>query len=154
MPSSVGVIDILTTPPLVSLQQVLDTNGPFGAGDHTISSFHTNGAFLLPSGTYPISGTYGVLVQPSTFPATAGRLLGWNDASFPTASGDYYLDRIAQLVQLRQFPISGAFLPMEYNDCHHTQDLFLWSAFLQAPDKIGLHVFPNFSVDLFWMCVL
>lgn len=154
MPSITDIIDTVATPPLASLQQVLDTNGPFAAGDHTISSFVTNGAFLLPAGTYQVNGTYGVIVQASTFPAQAGRIFGWNDAAFPTISGDQYLDRIAQVCLLHTLPITGATVITETFDVHLASQLFLWPALIGAGTSVGLHVFPNFAVELFWMCVL
>lgn len=154
MPASVGVIDTVTTPPFASLQQVLDTGGPYGAGSRTLGTFHTGGAFLLPAGTYDVSGTYGVIVQASTFPARAGRLLGWNDAAFPTISGDTYQDRIAQVCLLHTLPITGATVITETFDIYLPQQLNLWPVYLGAGTKLGLHVFPGFAVDLFYMCVL
>lgn len=154
MPSTSGIIDTVTTPPLAALQQVLDTSGPYGAGDHTLTNFTTGGAFLLPAGTYGVGGTYGCIVQASTFPAQAGRFLGWNDAAFPTISGDSYNDRIAQLCLLHQLPISGAYVISEAFDIHLPSQLLLWPVYIGAGTKIGLHVFPNFAVELFYMCVL
>lgn len=153
MPVDTSIIDTVTTPPLASLQQVLDLGGPY-SGDHTFSTFMTNGAFLLPAGTYAVGGTYGVIVQTSTFPAAAGRELGWNDASFPTISGDQYFDRIAQVCLLHQLPITGAYVISETFDVHLPSQLFLWPAYLGGGTRIGLHVFPNFAVELFYMCVL
>lgn len=154
MPSVTSVIDTVTTPPLASLQQVLDTNGPYAAGDHTLQQFHTNGAFLLPAGDYDIGGTYGVIVQASAFPLAAGRLLGWNDATYPTISGDSYRDRIAQICLLHQLPITGAWIISETFDVHLPSQLFLWPVYIGSGGRIGLHVFPNFAVELFYMCVL
>lgn len=154
MPASVSVIDTVTTPPLVSLQQVLDTLGPYGAGDHTLDHFHTDGAFLLPAGNYDISGTYGVLVEASTFPARAGRFLGWNDAAYPTISGDNYEDRIAQVCLLHQLPITGAWVITQIFDLYHPTELCLWPVYLGSGGRVGLHVFPGFAVELFYMCVL
>lgn len=154
MSSTVGVIDTVTTPPFAALQQVLDTLGPYSGGDHTISQFHTNGAFLLPAGNYDVSGTYGVIVQASTFPARAGRTLGWNDAAFPTISGDTYQDRIAQVCLLHNLPITGATVITETFDATLPQQLFMWPVYIGSGTKIGLHVFPGFAVELFFMCVL
>lgn len=154
MPSVTSLVDTVTTPPLASLQQVLDTNGPYAAGDHTISQFHTTGGFLLPAGNYDVGGTYGIIVQASTFPSSAGRLLGWNDAAFPTISGDTYYDRIAQVCLLHQLPITGAYVITETYDIHLPSQLQLWPVYIGSGSKIGLHVFPNFAVDLFFLCVL
>lgn len=154
MPTTTDIIDTIATPPLASLQQVLDTNGPFAAGDHTITQFHTNGAFLLPAGDYDIGGTYGVICQASTFPARAGRTIGWNDAAYPTISGDVYHDRIAQLCLLHQLPITGAWIITNIFDVYTPSEFFLWPALIGSGGRMGLHVFPNFAVELFWMCVL
>lgn len=154
MPSITDIIDTVASPPLASLQQVLDKNGPFGAGDHTISQFHTDGAFLLPAGDYDVTGTYGLIVQASSFPSGAGRILGWNDAAFPTISGDTYRDRIAQVCVLHNLPISGATIITATYDFYLPVALQLWTPLIGAGTKIGLHVFPGFAVELFWMCVL
>lgn len=154
MPTVTDIIDTVASPPLASLQQVLDTSGPYAAGDHTLTNFVTNGAFLLPAGTYQVNGTYGVIVQASTFPSQAGRTLGWNDAAFPTISGDNYHDRIAQVCLLHTLPITGATIITDTFDAHFTSQLFLWQPLIGAGTRIGLHVFPNWAVELFYMCVL
>lgn len=154
MPTSVSVIDTVATPPLASLQQVLDTNGPFGSGDYTLSQFHTDGAFLLPAGNYDIGGTYGALVQASTFPVRAGRTVGWNDVTYPTISGDTYEDRIAQLCLLHQLPITGAWIISQTYDIFLPSQLNLWPVYIGSGGRLGLHVFPGFAVELFFMCVL
>lgn len=153
MTQATGIIDSLATPPLSLLQQVLDDLGPYGAGDVTLSDFHTSGGFLLPAGTYSVSGTYGVIVQASLFPAIAGRELGWNDATFPTISGDTYFDRIAQLCVLHQLPTTGAYVISSTHDIFLASQLVLWPGLIGGPAKLGLHVFPNFAVDLFYMCI-
>lgn len=154
MPQSTSVIDTIATPPLAALQQVLDTNGPFAAGDHTLTQFHTSGAFLLPAGNYDLGGTYGVIVQASTFPLKAGRQLGWNDAAYPTISGDVYHDRIAQVCLLHQLPITGAWIISQTYDIYLPSQLCLWPVYIGSGGRVGLHVFPNFAVECFWMCVL
>lgn len=154
MPTSTSIIDTVSTPPLASLQQVLDTNGPYAGGDHTLTQFHTTGGFLLPAGDYDWGGTYGVIVEASVFPASAGRLLGWNDATYPTISGDSYLDRIAQVCLLHQLPITGAWVISATYDVFLPTQLCLWPVYIGSGGRIGLHVFPGFTVELFPMCVL
>jgi len=154
VPTTTSIIDTVTTPPLAALQQVLDTGGPYAGGNHTLSTFTTNGAFLLPAGTYGVSGTYGVLVITSTFPASAGFEIGWNDAGFPVASGDQYEDRIAQVCMIHTLPISGAQVITQIFDVHTPAQLLLWPVYLGSAAVIGLHVFPNFAVELYYMCVL
>lgn len=156
MPAVTDVIQALTTPPLASLQQVLDLNGPFSGGDHVINSFLTDGAFLLPAGTYGVSGTYGVVVRATTIPAAAGRTIGFNGVvAGQDVSLDLWHDRIAQIGILKSFPITGALYPTQVLDASYATQLFLWAAFSgSAPDHVGLHVFTNWAVDLYWMCVL
>jgi hypothetical protein len=154
MPTTTGIIDTITTPPLAALQQVLDTNGPYAAGDHTLANFHTNGAFLLPAGTYDVGGTYGVLVQASLFSPGGGRNLGWNDVSFPTISGDNYIDRIAQVCLLHQLPITGAWIITQTFDIHLASQMCFFSPYIGSGGRLGLHVFPHYAVELFYLCVL
>jgi len=155
MPSGQGVIETLATPPLASLQQVLDTNGPFGGGDHVIPSFTTSGAFLLPAGTYPVAGTYGVLLKATTIPIRAGRQIGFNGiVGGQDVSMDKFFDPIAQVVMISSLPITSAKIPTDVFEVQFATQLFLWDARFATFEAIGLHVFPNFSFDLFWMCVL
>lgn len=154
MPAVTDVIDAIATPPLATLQQVLDTGAPYGPGSHTLDTFHTDGAFLLPAGTYGVSGTYGVLVNVhGTIPPAAGLRKGWVDGAI-FASGEVYFDLIAQVVLLHQLPLTGAWVPTELHDCNALSQLFLWPALLGSPAKIGLYVGPNWNVDLYYMCVL
>lgn len=155
MPTVTGIIDGLATPPLVSLQQVLDTNGPFSGGDHVLDNFHTDGAFLLPAGDYAVLTTFGVLVRTTTIPARSGFTIGFNAVvGGQDVSADTFEDRIAQVCLLKSFPITSAILPVETVDVHMATQLILWPGLIAAPNHVGLHVFPGFSVDLYWMCVL
>jgi hypothetical protein len=151
---TIGIIDSLSAPPFASLQPVLDLNGPYGPGDYTLPSFRTDGAFLLPAGTYDVGGVYGLMVEVTSIPPAAGLNFGWNDASFPIASGDYYLDRMVQVCLLHALPITGATIITERHEVHLVQELFLWSTLIGSAAQIGLHVNPGFSCDLFFMCVL
>lgn len=154
MPAVTSIIDGVTTPPLATLQQVLDTNGPYGAGSHLLSSFHTGGAFLLPAGTYDIGGSYGVVVQvEGAVPPQAGFTEGFNDGSV-VGSGDRYNRRIAQICLLHQLPISGAWVITEQHDQYGPQALYLWNINLGSPAKLGLFVSPGWHVDLYFMAVL
>jgi hypothetical protein len=154
VPATVDVIDSITNVPLASLQQVLDTGGPYGPGSHTLTDFTTAGAFLLPAGTYPVSGTYGVIVQVNgAIPPESGYMFGWNDAAL-LPSGDTYFDRFAQLALLHFLPITGAAVVTQLEDVRTISQLFLWPILLLSPAKIGLWVAPNMHIDLFYMCVL
>jgi len=156
MPVTTGIIDALATPPIAALQQVLDTNGPYGAGSHTISTFHTNGAFLLPAGNYPISGTYGVLlVVNGAIPAGISRFPGWvGPGGTTTEDASHYATRICQLIVQHQLPITGAQVTTDERDMFELSMLALWQGLVDAPNRVGLFVAPNFSVDAYFMCVL
>lgn len=155
MPAITDIIDTVSTPPLAALQQVLDTGGPYSGGDHVLSTFHTNGAFVLPSGTYQVNGTYGVLVVASTIPIAAGHVVGFNGIiGGQDKDEDTYLDRIAQIVVYHSLPITGLYVATQRYDVHHTFDLNLWQPYLLTGSVIGLHVQPGFAVDLYYLCVL
>jgi len=155
MPSPTDIISSLATPPLVSLQQVLDTGGPYGGGDHVLDNFTTSGAFLLPAGTYAVAGTYGVVVRATTIPAAAGHTIGFNGiVGGQDIDMDVWHDTIAQLCLLKSFPITGAIYPIQVEYIHLATELVLWNGLTAAPNHIGLHVFPNWAVDLYYMCVL
>jgi hypothetical protein len=154
VPAPTGIIDALTSPPFASLQQVLDTNGPYVAGDYTLTSFTTGGAFLLPAGTYDLGGTFGVFAEVTAIPAEAGLTFGWNDATEPIISGDRYEDRMLQLCLIRTLPISGAHVITEVHDQFIVAQLYLWPVLLGSATRLGLHVNPGYECDLFFMCVL
>src|SRR6266576_4144801 len=149
MPTPVSIIDALSSPPFASLQQVLDTSGPYHAGDHTLTQFTTGGAFILPAGIYGISGTYGVIVVVNgAIPHAAGFTIGWNDAAI-LASGDVYHDRIAQVVLLHTLPITGAKIIYSVSDIVMIDQVVYTPLLVGTPLTLGLHVQPNWSVDLF-----
>lgn len=156
MPTITDIIDTISSPPLAALQQVLDTGGPYGAGNYKLANFTTGGAFLLPAGTYSVSGTYGVIAQVhGAIPVAAGFYKGWVDpAGVVFASGERFNDMICQLNLLHFLPISGAGIITETHDIHHLQETFLWPALLGSAANVGLYVAPNWSVDLYYLCVL
>lgn len=156
MPVVTDIIDTVTSPPLATLQQVRDTNGPYAPGHYKFDHFHTDGAFLLPAGDYSISGTYGAIVQVAgAIPPDVGILNGWVDpAGVIFASGERYLSLIGQLVLLHFLPITGAGIITESHDIQHLQETFLWPALLGSAANIGLYVAPNWHLDVFYLCVL
>ena len=154
MSTITAIIDAVASPPLAALQQVLDTTGPYGPGSHTLTNFTTNGAFLLPAGTYSISGTYGCLVEINgTVPPAAGFKKGWVDGAI-FASGEMFYDSICQFNLLHILPVTGATIITEMHDCHFNSQVFLWPALLGSAAKVGLYVYPNWHVDLYYLCSL
>ncbi len=156
MPVSTSIIDTIASPPIAALQQVLDTGGPYGPGSHTLPNFATNGAFLLPAGVYPIAGTYGVLIVVNgAIPGGISRFPGWiGPGGSLTEDGTHYATRICQLMVQHQLPITGAQITTDERNMFEISMLTLWQGIIDAPNRIGIHVAPNFAVDLFYMCVL
>jgi len=155
MPVSQSIVDSLAAPPLAALQPVLDTNGPYSTGDYTLASFTTNGAFLLPAGTYDVGGTYGVIaIVRGAIPAKAGVRFGWT--SFPDFFpwGAQYDRRICQLVLQHFLPITGSYITTAVNDVNTLAWTMLWPVLIGSGARLGLHVEPGWSVDLQYLCVL
>jgi len=154
VPSVTDIIDTIASPPFASLQQVLDTNGPYGAGNHTLTQFATGGAFLLPAGTYDVGGTYGVIARVNgTIPPREGFKIGWSD---PASINDEsrYLNPIAQIIQQHLLPITGAYVTTTSEWMYNLQLWVPWQVLLGSGARVGLHIEPNWSLDLFYLCVL
>ena len=155
MPQTTGVSSLIVSPPISLLRPVLDENGPFSAGDHNITSFLTTVAHgLLPPGTWPIGGTYGVLVQPNgAIPLTWGYEIGYDSGGAIGNEGFVYENRFAQVVVLHQ-AIGGGFISVQIADCHLLQNYIPLSFIPVGGDQIGLHVTPGVAVDLYFLCLL
>ena len=154
MPVPTGVAQFLVTPPLSTLRPVLDENGPYAPGDHTITDFLTSGVGLLPAGTWGIGGTYGVLVQLSgAIPSTWGFSKGYDSGGPVGIEGNYYYNRFAQVVIMHQV-IGGAYVTIQIEDIHYIQQYVPTIFIPLGGDRMGLHVTPDVSVDLFFMCLL
>jgi len=154
MPVTTSVVEALTAPPFASLILVLDQSGPYSTGDYTLDTFNTSGAFLLPAGTYGIGGTYGAIVAArGLFPPGAGVSFGWQDEqTFPF--GDVYARRIAQLVLQHFLPIAGKWVTTQLQDIKTLEETVFWPVLVLSGARVGLHVEPGWSVDLYYFCVL
>jgi hypothetical protein len=154
MPNTTGLIDALAFPPLGTLLPVLDTGGPYAAGDHSLTTFTTAGAGLLPAGTYQVHGTYGVIVVPNgAIPVTWGHSTGFDGGGALGNEGDVYENSFCQLVPEHQV-LSGFYLPLDRVQINTVPGYMLWPFRLIGGDLLGLHVYPGVSVDLFYLCVL
>jgi hypothetical protein len=152
MPIGVGVVDQFLHPPLGLLNPVLDENGPYGPGSSTRSNFLTSGAFLLPAGTYSVSGTYGVIaVVNGAIPPTAGFANGWDDVGYPLTSGIRYDDRFCQINVIHTL-LSGVAVITQQFDLFMLSDFITWNVAL--PAVIGIWVNPFMAIDLYYLCVL
>jgi len=154
MPSAVDIIDTVTSPPFSTLQHVRDTGGPYGAGNHTLSSFTTDGAFLLPAGTYDVGGTYGVIVRvDGTIPVKEGFKIGWSDP-LSVYDESVWQHPICQVIQQHFLPLTSTYVTTTLEWCNRLETYIQWQVLLGSGARVGLHVEPNWSVDLFYMCVL
>ncbi len=155
MPVPTGVADVLIRPPLALQTPIRDEHGPYSAGNHTITNFLTTTTHgLLPAGTWPIGGTYGVIAAVSgSIPVTWGYDLGWdNGGSFPW-DGLEFENRFCQLVIMHQV-LGGAFVVIQRENCHFIQTYIPMIWIPLGGDQIGLNVSPAISIDLFFMCLL
>lgn len=149
-----GIIDSLGTPPLGSLNAVLDDTGPFTAGSWSFNTFHTSGAFLLPAGTYQVHGTYGVIVVPNgAIPITWGYTIGFDSGGALGPEGTRYENRLCQVVPMHQI-LSGALVPIDIVDVFTVPQIITWPFRLIGGDQLGLFVAPGIAVDLYYLCVL
>lgn len=149
-----GVIDLLAFPPVGSLNPVLDTDGPYAAGDWQLTQFSTTGAFILPAGSYQIHGTYGVIVQPvGAIPPTWGYSLGFDSGGAIGAEGWRYYNRFAQLVVQHQV-LGGYYATVDSVEIHTLSQLIIWPFRLIGGDQLGLNVSPGITVDLYYLCLL
>ena len=155
MPVSTSVGSVIIGPPIALLRPVLDENGPFTAGSHTITDFLTTVAHgVLPAGTWPIGGTYGVLVQPNgVIPTAWGSTVGYDSGGAIGDEGVVFENRFAQVVVMHQ-AIGGAFVTVLQQDCRLLQTYIPTPFVPLGGDRIGLHVSAGVAVDLFFMCLL
>ena len=157
MPGTVptGVGSVIISPPLALLRPILDEHGPFTTGDYTITDFLTTTSHgLLPAGTWPIGGTYGVVLQVNgAIPITWGYDIGYDSGGALGAEGWVYHERFCQLVVMHE-AIGGAFLTVGITELHEIQRYVPLSWIPVGGDRLGLHVEPGVAVDLFFMCLL
>ena len=141
---SIGIIDTITHLPLGALQPRLDGNGPYGAGNHALTTWDDSGT------TRNVSDTFGVVVQISgSIAPELGRFLGFDDGGIVVL--DVYRQPITQLAALHQL-FGGAWVASQVEYVLYAPQLFRWVESL--PGKIGLYVGPTWSVDLYYLRAL
>ncbi len=64
-----------------------------------------------------------------------------------------YQQRIAQLVVQHTLPTTGVHVTTTSEDMYTLSKLVLWQGLVDAPDRVGLFVSPNFSIDMYYMCI-
>lgn len=144
MPSS--VIESILHPPLGVMGSHLDSNGPYGPGDHELTHW-LNGASSVA-----VANTYGVIpILHGAIPITWGYTIGFSPSS-GIFDGWFYFNRLCQVVVQHQLVFgTGAWVNTDVVDSHQAAQLILWSEAL--PGRIGLHVEPDVAIDLFFLIV-
>jgi len=139
-----GIIDYAFSPPTGVLNTHLDTAGPYGPGNHTLTTW-------LPAGgpAQPVANTFGVLLQfNGAIPPRLGLQLGYDDGGLIVT--DKFDLTLVQLVVQHQF-LSGAWVVTQLEDVHILPSSRRWVEAL--PGRVGLHVLPGIAVDLFYLRV-
>ena len=141
---NIGIIDVINNLPIGILTPVLDTDGPYAAGNHSITTWHA-GAVL-----HNVGDTFGVIVQINGAIAPhLGRQIGYDDGV--AVNLDLYETRITQVAVLHQM-LGGAWVATQAADIVYAPNLIRWVE--ASPGKLGLYVSPTWSVDLYFLFAL
>lgn len=142
-----GVIDQFLHPPVGTLTNKLDANGPFGAGSHTLSTWSDAGV------SKDVSNTFGcIAIANGAIPIEWGLTLGWNDP-VTAAGGTYYEGRVLQVVVQHQLLLGlGGYIDTQTFDLNRAFNVMLWEE--AFPGRIGLYVAPGWSFDLQFLLAL
>jgi hypothetical protein len=141
---NVNVGDQFLHPPIGTLRQHLDGNGPYGPGTHTLTTWSLDGA------DHDVSDSFGVLAQVNgAIPSSWGYKDGWvsPDAQY---DAQHYYNRICQLV-VQQF-LGGAWITTQLLDAQDILVAMLWEVAL--PGRLGLWVPPALAIDLYFLRIL
>lgn len=140
----VGIIQAFTQLPIGLLDTALDSNGPYGAGNHSLTTWKQG------STVRSVSDTFGCVVQISgAIAPKLGLTPGYDDGG--TIQLDLFERRIVQLAQLFQTR-SGTWVAMNAQNIFYAPYLIRWVE--DQPGKIGLYVSPTWSVDLYYLITL
>ncbi len=141
MPQTVNVSDTFIHLPIGVLTPALDGNGPYGAGNHALTTW-LDGATLRN-----VSDTFGVIVQINgAIAPKLGRVQGFDDGG--TVNLELFEFRITQLAALHQ-TLFGTWVATQVQDVFYAPYMTRWAEDL--PGKIGLYVSPTWSVDLYYL---
>lgn len=143
----VNIIQQFLHPPVGTLTNKLDGNGPYGPGAHTISTWDDGGS------SRDVDDTFGAIaIVNGSIPVNWGYTLGWNDP-ITAAGGTYYQSRVLQVVVQHQLLLGlGGWIDTETFDLNRAFNLMLWSEAL--PGRLGLYVAPGWSFDLQFLMAL
>jgi len=139
-----GIIDFAFSPPIGVLNPHLDTAGPYGSGNHTLTTWTPSG---FPA--QPVANTYGVMVQfNGAIPPKLGLIPGYDDGALIVT--DFYEFRLVQLVVQHQF-LGGAWTVTQIEQLHVLPFTIRWQE--ATPGRVGLFVLAGIQVDLFYLQV-
>jgi hypothetical protein len=141
MPSVQTLIDFALSPPLGVLNPHLDTNGPYGPGNHSLTQWNDSGVLKNVSDTFGVYANFNGAIPPKL-----GLTLGYTDGGLIVA--DEFELRLVQIVALHQF-LGGAWTISQVESVHVLPITVRWSEAL--PGKVGLYVLPGIAVDLFYL---
>lgn len=134
-----GIIDFVKAPPIGALGPNLDTRGPYGEGDHRLTTW---------DGTHPVSSTYGLYYTATTVPPGWGKYIGYRDVYVVC---DQYEKITLQVVVMHQL-FGGAWVVDQITDTDLPSG---YMRFTEAqPGAVGLHVAPGWAFDVYWLKLL
>jgi hypothetical protein len=141
MPATVGIIQGLQNIPLGLLTNSLDLDGPYAAGNHTLTQWNDGGVIRN------VSDTFGVIVQINgAIAPKLGLQVGYSDGV--AVDLDTFDQRITQIAIQHQL-VTGAWVADQVVDVFYAPFLMRWAEDL--PGRVGLYVSPTWHVDLLYL---
>lgn len=137
----IGLIDLVLTPPLGSLEAVPDGRNPWLAGQHSI---------IVTDPAGPVSDTYGVVFGAITQPLAWGYKLGYRDIS-EGLDARVYVPAFAQAVAVHTL-LDGSPVFSQIEWLEQTITLMRWDVAL--PSMLGLYIQPGWEIDIYWLRLL
>lgn len=147
MAVSSGIIETALHPPVGLLFNHLDGNGPYGPGDHLLTTW------LDGVTTRSVANTFGVLaIANGAIPSKFGVRLGCAMGGATIFTGDEYEPRLLQVVAQHQLSFGlGGWITTQIEDINTLAAMVLWTEAL--PGRIGLYVAPGMHFDLQFLLV-
>jgi len=140
----IGIIQSFTQLPLGLLDVALDAAGPYGPGNHALTTW-MQGATVRN-----VSDTFGVVIQINgAIAPKLGLIPGFDDGG--TIQLDLFQTRILQVAQLFQLR-SGTWVAADARNVNYAPYLLRWVE--DQPGKIGLYVGPTWAVDLYYLITI
>lgn len=140
----VGIIQSFTQLPVGLLDAASDAAGPYGPGNHSLTTWSQAGIIRN------VSDSFGVVLQVSgAIAPKLGLQIGYDDGGAVVL--DQFNQRIVQVAQLFQTR-TGVWVPVAVNNVFVLPTLIRWVE--DQPGKIGLHVHPLWHVDLYYLITI